>query len=188
MTMLLVGLGNPGSKYQLNRHNIGFMAVQEILHRYSFADWREKFNSLYASGEIDGQKAHLLLPQTFMNRSGHAVQQAVAFFKIAPKDILVFHDELDLAPGSVRFKTGGGHAGHNGLRSMMQELGTPEFRRCRIGIGHPGQKELVTPWVLGDFSSDERPLFADVCQHIAKLAPRFATDSDTQLSSLINNK
>lgn len=186
--MLLVGLGNPGSKYQLNRHNIGFLAVQEILHRYSFADWREKFNGLYSSGDINGQKVHLLLPQTFMNLSGRSVQQAAAFFKVSPQHILVFHDELDLEPGVIRFKTGGGHAGHNGLRSMVQELGTADFRRCRIGIGHPGQKELVTPWVLGDFRTEERPLFADACTKIAALAPHFATDSDATLSSLINNK
>lgn len=181
--MLLVGLGNPGEKYQANRHNVGFITVQEILHRYSFPIWREKFKGLYTSGDIGGEKVHLLLPQTFMNLSGESVQACAQFFKIKPEDILVFHDELDLELGKVKFKTGGGHAGHNGLRSIIGQLGTPNFRRCRIGIGHPGRKELVTPWVLGNFSQDEVPEAIDMCQALGKIGDKYLTYDDGQLTS-----
>jgi len=169
--MLLVGLGNPGARYARNRHNVGFMAVEDVLHRYSFPAWREKFKGFYSAADIAGQRVHLLLPQTFMNNSGESVRAAADFFKIAPAEVVVVYDELDLPPGQAKFKTGGGHAGHNGVRSIIQHLGTPDFQRIRIGIGHPGRKELVTPYVLGDFAADEQPLMTTACTRVSQALP-----------------
>lgn len=167
---LLVGLGNPGAQYARNRHNIGFMAVDAIAGAHGFGPWRAKFSAEVAEGRVGAAKVVALKPQTYMNLSGDAVQAAAAFWKVAPGDIIVFHDELDLEPGKVRVKTGGGHAGHNGLRSIMGHLG-PEFVRVRLGIGHPGDKALVTPHVLGDFARAEADWLDDLLRGVARGAP-----------------
>ena len=159
---LLVGLGNPGGAYARNRHNIGFMAVDEIVRRHSFSPWRAKFQGQAAEGVIEGEKVLALKPGTFMNLSGQAVGAASHFHKIALSEVIVLHDELDLPPSKVRVKKGGGAGGHNGLKSIDAHLGNG-YWRVRLGIGHPGDKSLVTPYVLGDFGkSDEAwltPLF-----------------------------
>jgi PTH1 family peptidyl-tRNA hydrolase len=169
---LLVGLGNPGAAYGRNRHNIGFMAADEIVRRHGFSGWRNKFQGLVAEGSVDGAKILLLKPQTFMNLSGQAVAEAARFHKIAPENVIVFYDELDLAPGKVRVKKGGGSGGHNGIKSIDQHFG-PDYWRVRLGIGHPGDKRLVTPYVLGDFFTEERawlePLLDGVARHLPLL-------------------
>jgi PTH1 family peptidyl-tRNA hydrolase len=149
---LWVGLGNPEPGMARHRHNVGFMAVDVIARRHGFAPWRQRFKGLATEGMVAGEKILALKPMTYMNVSGASVQAACAFYKIPPGDIAVFHDELDLAPGKIRVKKGGGAAGHNGLRSMDQQLGTPDYWRVRIGIGHPGHKDRVTGHVLGDFA------------------------------------
>lgn len=151
---LLVGLGNPGDQYRDNRHNIGFMAADAIARHHNFPPFRQKFSGLVAEGTIDGQRVLLLKPQTFMNRSGDSVQAAVQFYKLGPGDVTVFYDELDLVPGKVRVKVGGGNGGHNGLRSIDPQIGL-DYRRVRLGIGHPG-KQFVTRHVLGDFAKADR--------------------------------
>jgi PTH1 family peptidyl-tRNA hydrolase len=151
---LVVGLGNPGSRYARNRHNIGFMVAAAIARRYGFSAFRSRFKGELAEGVIAGERLLLLCPQTFMNASGEAVLAAMSFYKITPGEIVVIHDELDLRPGKVRVKRGGGNAGHNGLRSIDAMIG-PDFWRIRIGIGHPGVKELVHPYVLMNFSAEE---------------------------------
>jgi aminoacyl-tRNA hydrolase len=148
---LFVGLGNPGAQYARNRHNIGFMAADAIAARHGFGPWRGKFQGEIAEGRLGTEKVLMLKPGTFMNLSGDSVRAAAQFYKIPPEDIVAFHDELDLAPGRVRVKTGGGHAGHNGLRSIAAHMG-PDFVRVRLGIGHPGDKRQVTAYVLGDFA------------------------------------
>src|SRR3954453_5613352 len=153
---LFVGLGNPGSKYANNRHNIGFMAVDEIARRHGFAPWRRRFQGETAEGTLEGERVILLRPLTFMNDSGRAVQEAAGFFKLDPGDITVFHDEIELPPAKLRVKLGGGIAGHNGLRSISAHVGN-DYRRVRIGVGHPGVKEMVHGHVLNDFGKDERP-------------------------------
>ena len=150
---LWVGLGNPEPGMARNRHNIGFMAVDVIAERHGFSPWRQRFKGLVAEGIIAGGK--ILKPLTYMNVSGESVQAAAAFFKIAPETIVAFHDELDLVPGKVRVKRGGGAAGHNGLRSMDRMLGTPDYWRVRLGIGHPGDKARVHGHVLGNFAKDD---------------------------------
>ena len=154
--LLLVGLGNPGARYAGNRHNVGFVIVEAIAKRHGFAPWRRRFQGVAAEGTIAGEKVQLLLPGTFMNESGRAVAEAMHFYKLGLSDIAVIHDELDLPPGKVRVKTGGGIAGHNGLRSISSHIGN-DYRRVRIGIGHPGVKEMVHPYVLSDFAKAERP-------------------------------
>lgn len=176
--LLFVGLGNPGSQYARQRHNVGFMAVDAIAREHSFTAWRSKFLSHTTDGRLGGERVHLLKPQTWMNRSGHAVLQAAQFFKLAAGEIVVFHDELDLAPGKVRIKTGGGVAGHNGLRSMAAQLGTQDFRRVRIGIGHPGDKARVTGHVLGDFATADRPWLEHLLDALAEAAPLIAAADD----------
>ncbi|HCQ71773.1 MAG: aminoacyl-tRNA hydrolase [Alphaproteobacteria bacterium] len=158
---LIVGLGNPGKKYEENRHNIGFKIIDKVLEDNNFSGFKEKFQSHYSEGRIAGEKVALLKPQTYMNESGRAVNLAKAFYKIEPSSIFVFHDELDLAPGKLRTKFGGGHAGHNGLRSIQACLGTPDFNRIRCGIGHPGHKDRVHAYVLGDFSKAEKQEWVD---------------------------
>lgn len=152
---LIVGLGNPGDKYRNNRHNIGFLAVDAIARRHSFPAFREKFQGLIAEGSIDGERVLLLKPQTFMNASGDSVQQVTKFYKLGPADVTVLYDEIDLAPGKVRVKVGGGTGGHNGIRSIDPQIGN-SYRRVRLGVGHPGHKDLVMPHVLGDFSKAEQ--------------------------------
>jgi len=170
-----VGLGNPGAKYASNRHNIGFMAVDRIAEDHGFAPWRAKFQGQVTEGRIGGEKVLLLKPMTFMNLSGQSVGEAMRFYKLDAPDVTVFHDELDLAPGKVRVKAGGGHAGHNGLRSIHQHIG-PHYDRVRLGIGHPGHKDKVAPYVLSDFAKADQDWLDDVMRGIAEGAPELATD------------
>jgi len=158
--LLLVGLGNPGQKYSRNRHNAGMMAVDAIADHYRLAAPRHRFQGVTRDGLIAGEKVVCLKPATFMNLSGQSVGEAMRFFKLTPADVVVFHDELDLAPGKLRVKTGGGNGGHNGLRSIDAHIGL-EYRRARIGIGHPGNKDLVTPYVLSDFTNQENREWLD---------------------------
>lgn len=170
---LFVGLGNPGAQYAQNRHNVGFMAVEAIADAHRFGPWRSKFQGEVAEGRLGLEKVLLLKPGTFMNLSGDAVRAAMTFFKLAPIEVVVFHDELDLPAGRVRAKTGGGHAGHNGLRSIDAHVG-PGFHRVRIGIGHPGDKRLVTNHVLGDFDKADQAWLEPVLAGIADGAPALA--------------
>jgi PTH1 family peptidyl-tRNA hydrolase len=153
--LVFAGLGNPGARYQHNRHNVGFMAADAIHRRHSFSPWSKKFQALVSEGRLGNDKALLIKPQTFMNLSGQAVGEALRFYKLEPADLTVFYDELDLAPGKVRVKKGGGAGGHNGIRSLDGHLGQ-DYRRVRIGIGHPGIKEMVQPHVLSDFAKADR--------------------------------
>lgn len=153
---LFVGLGNPGPEYARQRHNIGFMAVDAIADKYGFSAWKDKNKGLYAEGRIGTQKIFLCKPQTFMNLSGEAIQPIAAFYKIPPENIFIFHDELDLSAGVVKVKKGGGNAGHNGLKSTSQMMGTDEYYRVRLGIGHPGDKSRVSGYVLGNFREEEQ--------------------------------
>jgi PTH1 family peptidyl-tRNA hydrolase len=176
---LLVGLGNPGDRYAKTRHNIGFMAVDEIARRWRFSAWRKRFRGETAEGFVGTEKVLLLKPQTYMNLSGEAVGEAARFFKLPPARVIVFHDDLDLAPGKLRVKTGGGNAGHNGLKSIDQHLGNA-FPRVRLGIGHPGDKKLVHAYVLHDFAKDDWPWVEDLCTAIAnELAPLIEGDGAT---------
>jgi peptidyl-tRNA hydrolase, PTH1 family len=170
---LLVGLGNPGAEYAHHRHNIGFMALDRIADQHRLPPWRKKFSGLITEGDLDGTRALLLKPQTYMNDSGRAVQEAAQFHKIALGDIVVLHDELDLAPAKLRVKTGGGNAGHNGLRSITAHLDN-DYVRVRLGIGHPGAKELVHNWVLGNFAKADQAWLCDMLDAIARAAPRLA--------------
>ncbi|CTQ48681.1 aminoacyl-tRNA hydrolase [Jannaschia donghaensis] len=170
---LWVGLGNPGAKYAGNRHNIGFMALDRILEDRNGGPWRAKFQGEIAEVRFGSEKVWLLKPATFMNLSGQSVGEAMRFHKLEPGDVTVFHDELDLAPGKLRLKQGGGHAGHNGLRSIHQHLG-PDYARVRLGIGHPGHKDRVAGYVLSDFAKAEGQMLDDllrgICDGAAKLA------------------
>lgn len=171
--LLFVGLGNPGGKYAANRHNVGFMAVDRIAEDHGFAPWKSKFQGLIAEGTLGGAKVMLLKPQTFMNLSGQSVGEAMRFYKLTPADITVFHDEIDLAPGKLRCKTGGGHAGNNGLRSMHQHIG-PDYHRVRIGVGHPGDKDKVPGYVLSDFPKADQGWLDDLLRGITDGAPDLA--------------
>jgi peptidyl-tRNA hydrolase, PTH1 family len=179
---LIVGLGNPGARYERNRHNVGFMAVDEIVRRHGFGPYRGKFQSEIAEGTVGGGRVYALKPQTYMNASGEAVGEAARFYKIAPEEIAVFYDEIDLAPGKLRVKRGGGAAGHNGIRSIDDGIGE-DYWRVRIGIGHPGVKELVQPYVLQNFTVEEMgwlgPLLGAVSEALPLLmaedAPGFMT-------------
>lgn len=170
---LFIGLGNPGAKYAGNRHNIGFMAVDAIHRAHGFGPWRKKFQAEIAEGTLGGEKVWLVKPLTYMNLSGQAAGEAMRFLKLSPADLWVFHDELDLAPGKVRVKAGGGHAGHNGLRSLVQHVGAG-FNRVRLGIGHPGARELVTPYVLHDFAREDRAWLEPLLDAVGREAPRLA--------------
>ncbi|APX25173.1 MAG: aminoacyl-tRNA hydrolase [Rhodobacteraceae bacterium] len=163
---ILVGLGNPGGKYAKNRHNIGFMAVDRIAEDHGFGPWRSRFQGEVSEGRLGGDKVLLLKPGTYMNLSGQSVGEAMRFFKLEPGDVTVFHDELDLAPGKCRVKMGGGHAGHNGLRSMHQHIGEA-YRRIRLGIGHPGRKEAVAGYVLHDFGKADEDWLDDLLRGIS---------------------
>jgi len=169
--LLWVGLGNPEPGMARNRHNIGFMAVDTIAIRYGFAPWRARFKGLVSEGSIAGEKILALKPQTYMNASGESVQAAAAFYKLPLEAITAFHDELDLAPGKVRVKRGGGAAGHNGLRSMDRMLGSPDYGRVRLGIGHPGSKERVLGHVLSDFIAADRDWLLPLLDAVADAAP-----------------
>ena len=182
---LFVGLGNPGAKYAHNRHNIGFMAIDEIARRHGFAPWRRRFQGQTSEGTIDHEKVVLLRPETFMNESGRAVQEAANFFKLGVDDIIVFQDEIELPPAKLRVKVGGGIAGHNGLRSISAHIGN-EYRRVRLGIGHPGIKELVHGHVLSDFAKDDRPWVEALCTAIADNAGLLATAKDSTFQNKVH--
>jgi len=164
--LILAGLGNPGPKYETTRHNIGFMIVDEIADIFRFSPWRKRFQGETADGTIAGEKVMLLKPMIFMNESGRSVGEALRFFKLEPKDLIVFHDELDLAPGRMRVKQGGGHGGHNGLRSIDRHVGK-DYHRVRLGIGHPGDKDRVHGYVLNPFPKADAtswlPALIDAC-------------------------
>jgi PTH1 family peptidyl-tRNA hydrolase len=183
--LLFVGLGNPGDRYVNNRHNVGFMAVQAIASRHNIAPWRRKFQGVAVEGMVGGDRALLLLPGTFMNESGRAVAEAVHFYKIGLSDIVVFHDELDLPPAKLRVKTGGGNAGHNGLRSISAHVGN-EYRRVRIGIGHPGDKKLGAGYVLQDFAKSEGPWVEAMCDVIADNAGLLAEGKDSTFQNKVH--
>lgn len=182
---LFVGLGNPGPRYVANRHNIGFMAVQAIARRRGFAPWRRRFQGVATEGTIAGEKILLLLPGTFMNESGRAVAEAAHFYKLGVEDIVVLHDEVDLPPAKVRLKSGGGNAGHNGLRSISAHIGN-DYRRVRLGVGHPGIKDLVHGHVLGDFSKVEREWVDALCEIIADNADLLARGEDASFQNKVH--
>jgi PTH1 family peptidyl-tRNA hydrolase len=171
--LVFAGLGNPGERYARNRHNIGFMAVDHIARVHGFEPWRGRFQGQVSEGRLGEAKVILLKPQTFMNRSGQSVGELCRFFKLDARSLTVFHDELDLAPGKVRVKEGGGHAGHNGLRDIEAHMGR-EFRRVRLGIGHPGSKDRVTPYVLSDFAKADQDWLQPVLNAVADAAPFLA--------------
>jgi PTH1 family peptidyl-tRNA hydrolase len=177
---LLVGLGNPGDKYRHNRHNVGFMAIDAIASRHGFGTFRQKFSGLIAEGLIAGDKVLLLKPQTWMNNSGDSIQAAAQFYKLEPEAVTVLYDEIDLTPGKVRIKRGGGNGGHNGLRSIDPQIGTA-YRRVRIGVGHPGHKDAVMPWVLGDFSKEERGWMTPLLETLADNAALLLKGDDSAL-------
>ena len=158
---LFVGLGNPGKKYTNNRHNIGFMALNQIANDHSFSPWKNKFQGQITNGKLGDEKVILLKPETFMNLSGQSVSETIKFYKIKIEDIIVFHDELDLAPAKLRVKISGGHAGHNGLRSIHQHIGA-DYHRVRMGIGHPGHKDRVANYVLSDFAKNDQNWLQDL--------------------------
>ena len=172
--LLWVGLGNPEPGQARNRHNVGFMAVDVLAQRHGFGPWRNRFKGVASEGSVDGQRVLALKPLTYMNDSGRSVQAAAAFYKLPVEAITAFHDELDLAPGKVRVKRGGGAAGHNGLRSMDRVLGSPDYWRVRLGIGHPGSKERVLGHVLGDFGKGDRAWVVAMLDAVAEAAPLLA--------------
>jgi PTH1 family peptidyl-tRNA hydrolase len=176
---VLVGLGNPGEKYEANRHNIGFMAVDAIAGHYGAGPWRKRFQGLAAEVDIDRVRYLLLKPATYMNESGRAVSEAIRFYKISPADVIVFHDEIDLEPGKLRVKFGGGNAGHNGLKSISAHIGN-DFQRVRLGVGHPGHRDAVAHYVLRDFARADRDWLASLLDAIAKSAGSLVTGQDAK--------
>jgi peptidyl-tRNA hydrolase, PTH1 family len=182
---LFVGLGNPGSRYARNRHNVGFMVVDEIARAHGAAPWRRRFQSEAAEAVVGGERMLFLKPQTYMNESGRSVAEAQRFFKLELSDVVVFHDELDLAPAKLRVKLGGGNAGHNGLRSITAQCGN-DYRRVRIGIGHPGDKDLVHAYVLSDFARSEEPWVEDLCRACADAAPLLAKGDDASFQNKVH--
>jgi PTH1 family peptidyl-tRNA hydrolase len=183
--LLIVGLGNPGAEHARNRHNVGFMAVDAIHRRHGFPAWRRRFHGEIAEGTLGGEKTLLLKPLTFMNQSGRAVGEAAHFYKIKPADILVIHDEVDLAPGKTRMKSGGGSAGHNGLRSISGHIGDG-YRRLRIGIGHPGMKEMVHIHVLHDFAKSDAEWLDPLLDAIAKETPLVVAGKDSTFANRLH--
>lgn len=181
---LIVGLGNPGTKYAANRHNIGFMAVDRIAADHGFSPWKSKHQGSLCEGRFGSDRVVLLKPETFMNNSGQAVQAAMRFYKLDPEDVIVLHDEIDLAPGKVKFKTGGGHAGHNGLRSIHNHIG-PNYARVRLGVGHPGRKELVPAYVLHDFAKSDQGWLEDVLRGLSDGAPFLAKGDAAKFSNSV---
>ena len=182
--LLLVGLGNPGPEHARQRHNVGFMAVERIVDRHRFGPNRTRFQGVVNEGTLDGEKVLALRPMTYMNESGRAVNEAARFYKLAPSDIVVIHDELDLAPGKLRVKTGGGVAGHNGLRSIARFQG-PEFRRMRIGVGHPGHKDAVLRHVLHDFAKADADWLEPLLDAIADAAPLLTKGDDPAFATRV---
>ncbi len=183
--ILIAGLGNPGAEYARNRHNIGFMAIAAIARAYRLGPFRARFQGLVAEGLIGQTRVALLAPQTYMNESGRSVGQAMRFHKIEPAELVVLHDELDLAPAKVRVKIGGGNAGHNGLRSISAHVGN-DYRRVRLGIGHPGDKNLVHQYVLNDFAKSEMGWVNAVCDAIAAAAPLLAEGQDASFQNRVH--
>jgi peptidyl-tRNA hydrolase, PTH1 family len=181
---LLVGLGNPGAAYAKHRHNIGFMAVEAIARACGFGPWKKKFQGEISEGTIAGEKLLLLKPQTFMNESGRSVGEAMRFHKLEPADVLVFYDELDLAAGKLRVKIGGGAAGHNGIRSLDAHIG-PEFKRVRLGIGHPGDKEQVTGHVLGNFAKADGKWLEALLDSVARHVHWLVASDDTRFATAV---
>jgi len=183
--LLFVGLGNPGAKYARNRHNIGFMAVDEIARRHGFAPWRRRFQGETSEGALGRERVILLKPTTYMNDSGRAVQEAANFFKLGMSEVTVFQDELELPPAKVRVKVGGGIAGHNGLRSISSHIGN-EYRRVRLGIGHPGVKELVHHHVLSDFAKTDDAWVTALCEAVAENAALLAARQDASFANKVH--
>src|SRR6201981_1533588 len=183
--LLLVGLGNPGARYVGNRHNIGFMTLAAVARRHGIGPWRRRFAGVACEGPIGGVRVLLLLPGTYMNDSGRAVAEAAHFYKLGPSDVVVFHDEIDLTPGKVRVKTGGGIAGHNGLRSISAHIGN-DYWRVRIGVGHPGVKDLVYSYVLSDFAKSERPWVEALCEVIAGNAELLVRGQDSTFQNKVH--
>jgi len=175
--LLLAGLGNPGPEHANNRHNIGFMVLDKIAERHNFPPFEKKFRGLFTKGALDGVETLLLKPTTYMNESGKSLAELIRFYKLPLAQVVVFYDELDLPPGTLRMKLGGGLAGHNGLRSLKAHIGN-EFRRARLGIGHPGDKDKVTAYVLHDFSNNERTWLTPLLDALAEHAPLLATHND----------
>ena len=183
--LIFAGLGNPGPKYAGNRHNIGYMALDRSAADHGFAPWRGKFQSSISEGRLGSQKVLLIKPETFMNTSGQPVGEAMRFYKRAPEDVIVFHDELDLAPGKCRVKKGGGHAGHNGLRSLHQHIGDT-YARVRLGIGHPGHKDRVSGYVLSDFAKAEQDWLDDLMRGISDGAPELAAGRNDKFLNAVS--
>ena len=183
--LLLVGLGNPGQKHARDRHNIGFMAVDRIQETHGFGPSRARFRGLLAEGRLGSERCFILKPQTYMNESGQAVGEFRRFFKLEPDRIIVFHDELDLPPGKLRVKTGGGVAGHNGLRSIARHIG-PDFRRVRLGIGHPGHKARVHSYVLSSFAGGDKDWLEPLLGAVARHAPLLAADQDSSFMNKVH--
>lgn len=182
---ILAGLGNPGPRYAATRHNVGFRVVDAIQDRHGFSPWRARFQADIAEGTLAGEKCLLIKPTTFMNESGRAIGEAMRYYKLAPADIVVFHDELDLPPGKMRVKTGGGHGGNNGLRSTIAHIG-PEFRRVRIGIGHPGRKELVQAYILKDFAKADADWLEPMIDALAEHAALLAADKESTYANKVH--
>ena len=182
--LIFAGLGNPGTKYAGNRHNIGFMARDRIAADHGFGPWKARFQGQVSEGRLGREKVLLLKPETFMNLSGQSLGEAMRFYKLTPADITVFHDEIDLAPGKVRVKQGGGHAGHNGLRSIHQHIGA-DYARVRLGVGHPGRKELVAHYVLHDFSKADEGWLDDVLRGISDGAPWLADGDSARFQNAV---
>lgn len=176
--LLVAGLGNPGPKHARQRHNIGFMAADEIIRRYRLSLRKGRHHAYVADGRVDGEKVLVIKPRTFMNDSGRAVRAAMSFYKLAARDVIVVYDELDLVLGKVRVQRGGGHAGHNGIRSIVSHIG-PDFRRVRVGIGHPGDRRRVLGHVLSDFSRAEIGQMAPVLSAIAEALPKLVEGDDS---------
>jgi len=183
--LLFAGLGNPGPRYSGNRHNIGSLAVDAIHRRHRFGPWRRRFHGETAEGEIGGSRVLILKPETFMNESGYAVAAAQHFYKIPLGEVVVFHDELDLAPAKLRVKVGGGSAGHNGLRSISAMCGN-DYMRVRLGIGHPGDKDLVHNYVLSDFAKSDHAWVGAVCDAVANAAEFLATSRPEEFQNRVH--
>ena len=183
--LLVAGLGNPGAKYAKNRHNVGFMAIEAIGREHRLGPFRSRFQGLCAEGQVGERRVALLMPQTFMNDSGQSVGEAMRFHKIGPASVAVIHDELDLAPSKLRVKIGGGDAGHNGLRSITAHVGN-DYKRVRVGIGHPGDKALVYPFVLGDFSKAEMAWVGALCAAVAGAFALLAAEQDSSFQNKVH--